>query len=489
MSVSFRLFVLATLVAVALATVHRAPIAYRAPIRHKWYAERRAALRAFFQSDHQAVGPLKYSQPIMDDGDMIYFANITIGTPPQLFQVVLDTGSANLWIPDSSCRPDAPTPPPTTTEPFKFDRKCPIFCDGLDSAVWERFCLKYCVKPSKVLIENVSFNTIGQFMGEMTPEQDACKNKHRYDSAKSPTYVADGRTFKIAYGTGNAKGFFGRDVVCFAPSELCIPDQIFGQATSLAPFFADQPIDGILGLAFPKIAVGKVTPPFIKAVEENLVEQPIFTVFMSHAGASGERSGGWFTYGGLDEENCGPIIAYEPLTSISFWQFTISGVTVGTYATQQHFQGVSDTGTSLISGPQAVIDEIAAQVGAKFNEEAGTYFIPCDVKSPPVILKVGEHEYSIARDNYIIPVGEGECEFGFFSFNGGGHGPQWILGDPFLRSYCNIHDVGQKRIGFAAPKKTTMDDMAMEKEDFRLGSGESSSYETDLESYEDDSQE
>jgi len=347
-------------------------------------------LKEFTRHSARAV----VSQPVNDYDDLEYLGNITAGTGgEQMFVVVLDTGSANLWVPDTTCAA-------------------------------------------------------------------SCNGKRKFNSAQSTTYTRDGQAWSITYGTGSARGFLGVDTIRFGDmgtNQLVVPRTTFGQANSIAAFFAGDPIDGILGLAFQSLAVDNVVPPLINAINQGLLDAPIFTVFLQRKGFTENVPAGIFTYGGLDTANCDAAVTYQPLSSATYFQFRMATIAAGTYSSSAGWEVISDTGTSFIGGPQGIVGQMATAVGATFDAPNGIYRFRCTVSPPDVKITIGANVYTITYQDYVVDVGygNGDCAFALFPFNFGGGGPSWILGDPFIRPYCNVYDIGQRRIGFAATKNPT----------------------------------
>ncbi|KHJ94565.1 eukaryotic aspartyl protease [Oesophagostomum dentatum] len=379
------LAVLLALVGLAAAAVHEHQLTWKKSRRLEMIERGEYAAYVEYRNALRAANLATSSQQVFDYGDYEYIGNISIGTPDQYFMVVLDTGSANLWVPETAC-------------------------------------------------------------------DTSCNKKHKFVSSKSTTFVSSTKTWTITYGSGDAKGVLGTDTVKFGgPSEkrLVVPKTTFGLATHISSDFKNDPTDGILGLAFTSLAVDKVVPPLINAIDQNLLDQPLFTVWMEHRGKLNGAVGGLFTYGAVDTTNCGSVIAYQPLSSATYFQFKMASIGMGSYTSSKVYEVISDTGTSFIGGPKSVTDELAKQAGAKYSALQESYTISCSAKPATLDITIGSNKYSIDPVNYIVSASATECLFAVFPFEFGGFGPSWILGDPFIRQYCNIYDIGQKRMGFA----------------------------------------
>ncbi|KAJ1367839.1 Inositol hexakisphosphate and diphosphoinositol-pentakisphosphate kinase [Parelaphostrongylus tenuis] len=334
----------------------------------------------------------KRSQVLRDYFDEFYIGNVTIGTPEQTVSLLLDTSSSNLWVIDDSC--DTYT------------------CNGSLTDLYTR---------------------------------------HKFHSTKSSSLSNENTTLFILYESGGwCGGPLVSDAVSFAG--MTIEKQEFVMATDISDIYQYMPFDGILGLGWPALAVGQITTPMQNVLPS--LDAPLFTVWMDRKiYMSFGDNAGLVTYGAIDTTNCHSDINYVPLTSEIYWQFAVDEFSIGTYSYQKKGQAISDTGNSRIWVPTPVMDGIANQTGAYFDPAYEVYGVPCStmMTQPNLKFTINGIKYSVPSVEYVLDVGFGpdECILGVYEILAGGFGPDWILGDTWVRTFCNIYDFGQKRIGFA----------------------------------------
>jgi hypothetical protein len=372
----------------------------------------------------------------IDFDDVIYISDITIGTPPQTFAVVMDTGSANLWVPGKECGSGGGG-------------------DSCDARKCKGRLCQYLCDPSCCGQEELVF-----MPKPKANARNVCEKKHLFDGSKSSSYKKDGQSFQIQYGTGSCSGYIATDKVCMG--DLCVNNG-FGVATNLASFFADQPLDGILGLGFQQLAVNRVKPPVQTMIDQHLLNNPWFTVWMTMTHAENE-TGGLITMGDYDKKHCDANVDWVPLSSATYYQVKLDGVKVAAKDGQEELvlvspeenmgaQAISDTGTSLIAGPQRDIDQLCQKLGGQLDESQGIYMVPCESSKtlPPVVFTLSGKEFSVSAKNYVLQLSKEDprCFLGFQGFPSGGFGPSWILGDCWIREYCQVYDMGGKRLGLA----------------------------------------
>ncbi|KAH7699481.1 aspartic protease [Aphelenchoides avenae] len=311
----------------------------------------------------------------------------------QVFTVVLDTGSSNLWVIDCACRQQA--------------------CKGDPSSGYVKKC---------------------------------------YDPHASSTYAANSKSFAIQYGLGSVSGYLGADVVDFG-GDLVDLNQTFGIATIVSEDFAYQPVDGILGLAWPAISADNVQPPVFQIL--NQLDKPLFTVWLDrHVRPSTNVPGGLITYGAIDTQNCDADIHYVPLTQQAWWQFEWDSFSVGKRKFPGRQQVISDTGTSWLYLLTQHYNALISETGAQLNFQYFVYTVDCDAKNlPDIVLQIGGKKFDIPSSEYVIDLNIGGNQCAIAAADAGEISPfdqpAIILGDVFIRAYCNVYDIGQKRIGFA----------------------------------------
>ncbi|XP_018367048.1 PREDICTED: lysosomal aspartic protease-like [Trachymyrmex cornetzi] len=335
-------------------------------------------------------------QPLFSDGDIAYYGNITIGTPPQKFNVLIDTGSPDLWIPSIIC--------------------------------------------------------------ELTMSNRVCMIHNKYDNKKSSTYRPDGRHYGIQYENGAVSGFLSIDVVNIAGVD--VENQTFGEITRQhGKSFEYAMYDGILGLSYPTLAFTGATPLFINLINQRLVKNPIFSFYIERnpnvswdgeliLGDSDDRLYlGEFTYVDVTQKGFWQFT----LDKIKMEDKILCA---------NSCQAIADTGTSLIIGPSTDVTIINRRIGANHYNFTRGIFVDCNKTSnlPNIDFIVGGFKkLRLSGEDYIIREiykNEMVCMSAFVSNYQSEENPMWTLGDIFLRRYYTEFDMKHDRIGFACAKSS-----------------------------------
>ncbi|KAJ8779973.1 hypothetical protein J1605_012009 [Eschrichtius robustus] len=325
------------------------------------------------------------SEP-MDYMDAAYFGEISIGTPPQNFLVLFDTGSSNLWVPS-------------------------VYC-----------------------------------------QSQACTSHTRFNPSLSSTYSSNGQTFSLQYGSGSLTGFFGYDTLTV--QGIQVPNQEFGLSENEpGTNFLYAKFDGIMGMAYPALSMGRATTALQGMLQEGALTSPVFSFYLSSQ--QGSQDGGAVIFGGVDSSLYTGQIYWAPVTQELYWQIGIEEFLIGDQATgwcSQGCQAIVDTGTSLLTVPQQFMSSLLQATGAN-EDQYGQFLVDCsNIQSLPTLtFIINGVQFPLPPTSYILNNDDSFCMVGVEatylpSQNGQ---PLWILGDVFLRSYYSVYDLGNNRVGFA----------------------------------------
>ncbi|KAG8973800.1 Vacuolar protease A [Tulasnella sp. 425] len=183
-----------------------------------------------------------------------------------------------------------------------------------------------------------------------------------YDHSASSTYMKNETHLKIQYSPGSIAGFVSQDALTIG--DLIIKSQLLAETTKESVFGSAESrlhnrFDGILGLAFDTISESHITHPVYEMINQNLLDEPLFTV---RPGDS-EQDGGDAVFG-IDDSRYTGNITYVPVcyNAYGYWEVELEKVRFGGEELELENTGAAiNTGTSLISLPT----KIAKLVNAK----------------------------------------------------------------------------------------------------------------------------
>lgn len=324
--------------------------------------------------------------------DAQYYGVISIGTPPQDFSVLFDTGSSNLWVPS-------------------------IHCTFFDLACWLH---------------------------------------HRYNSKKSSTYVKNGTEFSIQYGRGSLSGFISEDTVSLAGLSVAgqqfaeavkQPGITFAVARFdgvLGMAYPAISVDHVTPV-FDTAMAAKLLPQNVFSFYISRDPTAAVGGELMLGGADPQYYSGDLHYVNVTRKAYWQI----EMTGVEVGnQLTICKA--GCQAIVDTGTSLIVGPREEIRALQKAIGALPFLMGEYFID---CKRIP---SLPVVSFNIGGKMFNLTGDDYIMKesqMGSSICLSGFMAMDiPPPAGPLWILGDVFIGKYYTVFDRSADRVGFAPAK-------------------------------------
>ncbi|XP_023496096.1 renin [Equus przewalskii] len=322
--------------------------------------------------------------------DTQYYGEIGIGTPPQTFKVIFDTGSANLWVPSTKC----------------------------------------------------------------SPLYAACEIHSLYDSSESSSYMENGTEFTIRYGSGKVKGFLSQDMVTvggitvtqtFAEvTELpLIPFMLAKFDGVLGMGFPAQAVGGVTPV-FDHILSQRVLKEDVFSVyySRNSKNSHLLGGEIVLGGSDPQYYQGNFHYVSVSKTDSWQI----KMKGVS--------VRSATLLCEEGCMVVVDTGASYISGPTSSLRLLMETLGAKELSSDEYVVNCNQVPTlPDISFHLGGRAYTLTSADYVLQDPYSNDDLCTLALHGldvpPPTGPVWVLGASFIRKFYTEFDRHNNRIGFA----------------------------------------
>ncbi|EKM57764.1 uncharacterized protein PHACADRAFT_90884 [Phanerochaete carnosa HHB-10118-sp] len=322
--------------------------------------------------------------------DVGYIATVQMGTPPQDFKLLMDSGSADLWVGGEQCQ---------------------------------------------------------------STEGGNCGNHTFLGNQSSSSFVDLGSQFQVTYGSGAVQGDIVTDNINVAGLALN-NHTFGVATVETDDFADDSvPFDGLMGLAQSTLSEQGVLTPVESLAQAGLISDAITSFKISRLADQkndGEVTFGGLDPTKFDAAT---LTTFNNVNTEGFWEGAMSTVSVnGQDLGLQGRTAILDTGTTLIIAPDADAAAVHQAIPGAQSDGQGGFTLPCTTNASVALTFSGQQFAIDTRDLLFSPVDPtnltGDCVSGISSGQIGA-ATEWLVGDVFLKNAYFSTDVGKNQISLA----------------------------------------